>query len=370
MSREPVSRYPRSFGICAVATVAAIFVASADAVTISTVPVGYPGNAPDPLVASGNTTGYGAVAYSYNIGQYDVTNAQYVEFLNAKAATADPYGLWSSQMDPSNSEGAISRTGSGLFTYAVKPGYANKPVVYVSWYDAVRFVNWLTNGQGNGDTESGTYLITSGGYNSGTVAVPSTAQRAIWAATNSIHWLLPCEDEWYKAAYFNGSDGTYYAYPFQSNLVPVAATPPGAANTGNFQGTSLNRYPAFNYDGNGSHLTDVGAYQQSTSPFGAFDMGGDVFQWDDALFTPANFGPFGGLRGGGWDGNPSNSASVGPRISGMGAQQEGDDTGFRVASVPEPASFVLALIGLIAAVISSHASRAQLSWFAGCIRAK
>ena len=66
-------------------------------------------------------------------------------------------------MDPSNSEGAISRSGSGPYSYSVRPGYANKPVVNVSWYDAVRFVNWLQSGEGNGDTESGTYTIANGG---------------------------------------------------------------------------------------------------------------------------------------------------------------------------------------------------------------
>ena len=29
----------------------------------------------------------------------------------------------------------------------------NKPVNYVSFWDAARFANWLTNGQGSGGTE-------------------------------------------------------------------------------------------------------------------------------------------------------------------------------------------------------------------------
>ena len=171
----------KRFPVCLITLAAAVVsgnLASAALVNIATVPVGYPGNAPDP--ATGSL--YGAVAYNYRIGTFDVTNAQYVEFLNAKASASDPYGLWNSNMDPSVvqgmfAEGAIQRSGAGPYSYSVRPGFANKPVIYVSWYDAVRFVNWLTNGQGNGDTESGTYTITGGGNNSGTVVVPDATQR-------------------------------------------------------------------------------------------------------------------------------------------------------------------------------------------------
>ena len=56
----------------------------AQTVTMSWSRVGNPGNAADAA------TGYGAVGYEYNIGTYEVTNAQYVEFLNA-AARSDQY---------------------------------------------------------------------------------------------------------------------------------------------------------------------------------------------------------------------------------------------------------------------------------------
>jgi len=50
------------------------------------VTVGDPGNAPD-------TTGFGAVPYSYQMSAYDTTVAQYCAFLSAVAKT-DTYSLY------------------------------------------------------------------------------------------------------------------------------------------------------------------------------------------------------------------------------------------------------------------------------------
>jgi formylglycine-generating enzyme len=344
----PVSQYVRLFGFSFAALLAATIVGAAQAVTIATVPVGYAGNPPDTQLMNDGTTGYGAVPYNYRIGTYDVTNAQYVEFLNAKATSADPYGLWNSNMDPNVfdprvgiREGAIVRTGSGPYMYSVRPGYSNKAVVYVSWYDAIRLVNWLQNGKGSGDTESGTYTITNGGNNSGTVAVPDATQRATWAATNSFHWLLPSEHEWYKAAYYNATVGAYYTYPFQSNSAPTAEPPPGNTNSGDFfyDGVPAG-VPAYNYDGNQSFLTDVGAYPNSLSPFDSFDMGGDVAQWNETLIGSSR-----GVRGDSWYYESVLSASS--------FRFDGDPSietyalGFRVASVgsvPEPSTGLLAAL--------------------------
>lgn len=322
----------------AVAILAYLSVASQAAViqqpvTIQTVAVGSPGNASQP------TTGYGAVPYNYGIGTYDVTNAQYAAFLNAKASAADPYGLWNPSMAPGGFEAAIARSGSGPYSYSVKSGYVNKPVVYVSLYDAVRFVNWLQNGQGNGDTESGTYTIVGGGHNSGDVLLPDVTTRTLWANTNSFHWLLPSQNEWYKAAYYNAPSATYYAYPFQqSNSPPAAAAPPGNTNSGNFVEA------AFNYDGTGSNLTDVGAYGKSLSPFGSYDMGGDVFQWNDTVVGGTEFG----ARGGSWGTGPGASAAlILGNANGNVPSADFFDVGFRIASVgrvPEPSTAFLAAL--------------------------
>jgi hypothetical protein len=43
--------------------------------------------------------------------------------------------------------------------YAAKRKRESFPVVYVTWYNAIRFANWMHNGQGSGDTETGTSTL-------------------------------------------------------------------------------------------------------------------------------------------------------------------------------------------------------------------
>src|SRR5262245_17529101 len=86
--------------------------ASADAVTVDTVPVGDAGNAAD-------STAFGAVGYNYRIATTEVTNDKYAAFLNAKAAS-DSLGLYNTAMG-SHVRGGITRSGSdGGYAYSVK----------------------------------------------------------------------------------------------------------------------------------------------------------------------------------------------------------------------------------------------------------
>lgn len=102
---------------------------SARGVVYELVTVGNPGNAAD-------TTGFGAVNYEYQIGMYDVTIGQYVEFLNAVART-DSYGLYSLMMatdlnvagiDRSSSSGAYSSSVIGPSGY-VPPAASVRRIV-------------------------------------------------------------------------------------------------------------------------------------------------------------------------------------------------------------------------------------------------
>jgi hypothetical protein len=139
--------------LAAIAALAATPMTRAHAVTYDLVHVIDAGNSSD-------TTGYGAVTSNYWIGTYEVTIGQYAALLNA-VADSDPNGLYFSNMESDPSLAGIARTGSsGAFAYAVigpsgltpagaaSPG--NRPISYVSWFNAARFANWMSNGRPTG----------------------------------------------------------------------------------------------------------------------------------------------------------------------------------------------------------------------------
>ncbi len=144
-------------GLLLVLVMLSILHQPAGAVTINTVPVGNPGNAGE--IQSQGT--FGAVGYNYRIGKTEVTNAQYVEFLNGVDSTgANTLALYNGSMS-SDALGGINFNGGAAngSKYEIKPGRDNNPVAWVSWYDSIRFANWLHNGQGSGDTENGAYTL-------------------------------------------------------------------------------------------------------------------------------------------------------------------------------------------------------------------
>jgi formylglycine-generating enzyme required for sulfatase activity len=271
----------------AVAAQADVFNMSGTQTSLQFVTVGNPGNAAD-------TTGYGAVPYNYQMGKYDVTAAEYCDFLNAVATTADPYGLYTPSMAPTGVYttgcGIVQTSGSAGYTYSVLSGWANMPANYVSWGDAARFCNWLQNGQTLGPeglttTETGAYTLNG-----------ATTDGALMSITRNTGatYFIPSENEWYKAAYYdptlNGGAGGYWTYPTKSNSEPSNAPSPTGTNNANYFDVYSNSYTdPTNY------LTPVGYFAGSPGPYGTYDMGGDVFQWTEAIWSPwYNFRELGG----------------------------------------------------------------------------
>jgi len=242
--------------IVSVTVIMGLAAGTAVAVNIETVPVGNAGNA-----GRVHTQGtFGSVTYEYNIGKYEVTAGQYTEFLNAVAGT-DTYELYNTLMWSDTFGCKIQRSGSsGSYTYSVAGDWANRPVNYVSFWDAARFSNWMHNGQGNGDTKTGSYI--------------NVGNQSTFARLPGATWVIPTEDEWYKAAYHknDGVTGNYFDYPTSSDSEPSNdLINPDLGNNANFYQDSSRTI------GSPYWRTEVGEFENSDSPYGTFDQGGNVY---------------------------------------------------------------------------------------------
>ena len=310
---------------------ASLALPNAHAVTIDWVTVDDPGNTAD-------TTTYGAVADAFRIMKFEFTNSLYTDFLNAvDPSGTNPNAVYDETMG-SEARGGITNTGTTAGSiYAVKTNMGDKPVNYVSWFDAARVANWLQNGQGSSSTETGAYTL--GGATSGNaVAVNSGAS-----------YFLPTESQWYKAAYYKGGGTTagYWDYATQSDTRPTAVTAgtTGIGSAGN-TGNSANFNGAADWNGQDGNVTTVGS-NGGASAYGAFDMSGNVTEWNDLTGAA---GSSRWLRGGNWDFgafglSSSDRFDIDPSFGGSGI-------GFRLASpvaVPEPSTWVMAAAGLACA---------------------
>ena len=304
-------------------------------IVIDTVPVGNPGN-------PANTTSYCAVGYIYRMGTYEVTAGQYTEFLNAVAAT-DTYGLYNPIMDYDVNFSYwgcnIKRAGSsGAYSYSVPVDWVNRPVNFVSWGDAARFANWMNNGQPTGaqgptTTEDGSYYLNG--------ATSNAALRTVARKANAT-WVVPSEDEWYKAAYHknDGVTANYFIYPTRSNSAPGnQVINPDPGNSANFFGGSTGFTIGPPY-----YRTEVGEFENSSSPYGTFDQGGNVWEWNEAVFFYGTWSR--GLRGGSFI-TPGYGLLESYRY-GESPTNEQASFGFRLALVPEPATLALLILGGLA----------------------
>lgn len=228
--------------------------------------------------------------------------------------------------------------------YAAKPNYGDKPVNYVSFYDAARFANWVMTGE----TENGFYTFTD---------TDTLARQGVHGPNqhNGMDWVaLPSHDEWYKAAFHknDGATGNYYLYPTGSDSIPTVATATPTGVIANPGPNVANYNFGANWDGTGTlgHVTTVGSDgPESASPYGTFDQGGNVLEWIDEP-TGSNRVIRGGSLWLGEETLRSTSSSFFNPLVG------GSSLGFRLASlgpisvVPLPAAawlFGSALVGLI-----------------------
>jgi formylglycine-generating enzyme required for sulfatase activity len=261
------------------------------------VDVGDAGNPPDPF-----TEGLiGSVPYPFKMGKYEVTNEQYVGFLN----DVDPLGTNSLLLyvgSMAGPRGGITFDLARGFgeKYQSKPSRDRHPVTFLSYFSALRFVNWLHGG----DTETGAYTM------------PVNDLEKPERNLNARFWI-PNKDEWHKAAYYNGPNSTlretfgtdYSLYPMKG-FVAIASKSSETLNAANFQNVVGDFVP-------------VGSYPLSFSYYGTADQGGNAEEWYDRDGTRPSW------LGGSYR-DSENSLQAG---GGNGTTTDGNvERGFRVAT--------------------------------------
>ena len=245
--------------------------------------IGNAGNAADTQVMYDGTTGYGGVGYNYRIGKYEVTNAQWNAFVVKAGAP-------------------IGNPSEAYNTSAYYTG-AQQPTNMVSWYEVAQFCNYLTSG----NKSLGAYQLGTNGS--------ITVNRAAAISAYSTVYVIPTEDEWYKAAYFKPDGSGYSIWANGTNTSP----------------------PWWQANFSSSSPWNVGAGAQEQN--GTYDMMGNVWEWTDTFF-----GSYPVFRGGAFSGSSSYLASVTRRYF-YDPSAEEIDLGFRVASIPEPATLLLLGLG-------------------------
>ena len=260
--------------------------------------------------ATNPSSGFGRVYNDYRIGTFEVTNDQWSKFESAY--------------------GTVTGSDCSYMFSAYWPG-SNVPTTEVCWFETAQFVNWLNTSTGHQPAYNFSGTQGTSDYTMVTWTPAEADNGTNLYRHKDAFYYLPTEDEWVKAAYWNGTSLQMYANASPNDLVGGVPDPTG-----------------WNY---GNHAMgqpwNVGTGFQELN--GTYDMMGNVMEIMESPYVVGNYDTH-ALRV--WRGGAFNQGSYAL------AERYDDDSesfygsynvGFRVASdVPEPSSFgLLALAGSI-----------------------
>ena len=249
------------------------------------------------------------VNYNYRIGTYEITNDQWNKFTAAYGTvTGSPLNAYDN-----------NSTTTGL-----------NPINNVSWYEAAQFANYLNTSTRHQAVYKFTGTIHTGDY---TLAVWDVTDAGYDASNpyrnKNAFYFLPTENEWVKAAYWNGTNLQTYANASVDDLISGKPDP-----------TKWNYYPS-----PGSEFWAVGRGVEELN--GTYDMMGNIYEWMESSYSGDYLLGSPRVNRGGSYFSDYFSISSGIR-SASNLYSEDIRRGFRVASIPEPATVALLAFGGLA----------------------
>ncbi|MHC4170347.1 MAG: formylglycine-generating enzyme family protein, partial [Planctomycetota bacterium] len=187
---------------------------------------------------------------AFCMAKHETTISMYTDYLNEVGG--ESFGF-NARMSNSDRCGIVRHENS---TYSVQPGREAHPINYVSWYDAVSFLQWCG-------------------------------------------LRLPTEAEWEKALrgglYLDGDETKKKTNPLPERRYPWGDESPNAGGVFrcNFDGI----------DDGYDYTAPVGTFAKFSSPYGICDLAGNVAEWTLDWYTTSHHAGLDGFRvarGGSW----------------------------------------------------------------------
>lgn len=238
---------------------------------------------------------------SFYMGRYEITNRDFLAFLNAKGNQTTGGTAW---VEIESSYSKIKGSGRNFY---IESGYEDHPVVEVSWYGVVEYCNWRSQ-------QDGLQSV---------YGISGTNVSCDWRANG---YRLPTEAEWEYAAREGGRNVRF------GNGKNIAD-----ANEMNFDARESYKKAYSRVGKYRANTTAVGSF--SPNGLGLYDMSGNVWEWcwdwydgdyyknSSGLRHPkgAESGSLRVIRGGSWSSSPAvvraafrRGRSPGSRSNGIG----------------------------------------------------